>query len=295
MIFPVNGETVVDYIPGLSPIRLADLPQVVRNNKSNPVMPDESKLKYLIFTSIYELESPVFEALKRKSSFKIFNIGPASSYFKLKDIKTTTTTDDETSNYLQWLDLQPSSSVLYISLGSFMHIAMAQMDELASGLRGSGVRFLWVARREVSRLQEMSGDRGLVVEWCDQLRVLAHPSVGGFLSHCGWNSTMETALAGVPVLPFPIFHDQLPNAKMIVEDWGVGWRVLEREFDEKNLKKGDEIGELVKRFMDLENEERKVLSRNAKELHDICEREFANGESYQTNLDALVKTILSKC
>ncbi|KAL8547152.1 hypothetical protein ACS0TY_006753 [Phlomoides rotata] len=293
----VNGEVVVDYIPGLSPIRLADLPPIMRDKESLPmllkVMPNESKSNFLVFTSIYELESHVFEALKQKSLFKIFNIGPASAYFKLREIKSTNN-GDTTSNYLQWLDLQPASSVLYVSLGSFLHIAMAQMDEIAVGLHASGVRFLWVARRETSRLQEMSGrDRGLVVEWCDQLRVLSHPSIGGFMSHCGWNSTKETVLAGVPVLTFPITFDQVPDAKAIVEDWRIGWRVLQQEFDEKNLKKGEEIGELMKRFMDLESEERKELNRNARESQMISEREFTSGESYQINLDGFVSAIHS--
>ncbi|KAL8485217.1 hypothetical protein ACS0TY_027496 [Phlomoides rotata] len=294
----VNGEAVVDYIPGLSPIRLADLPTITRNQESLPkllkIMPNEFKSKFLIFTSIYELESQVFDALKQKSSFKIFNIGPASSHLKLKDLKTTTV-DDKASNYLQWLDLQPPSSVLYVSLGSFLNIAMAQMNEIAAGLHASGVRFLWVARRETSHLQEVSGDEGLVVDWCDQLRVLSHPSVGGFLSHCGWNSTKEAVLAGVPMLTFPIIMDQVPDAKAIVEDWKIGWRVLDGEFEEKNLKKGDEIAELVKRFMDLESVERKELTRNARELQNISEREFSNGESYQTNLDDFVRAIQSSC
>ncbi|KAL8484459.1 hypothetical protein ACS0TY_026949 [Phlomoides rotata] len=167
------------------------------------------------------------------------------------------------------------------------------MDEIAVGLHASGVRFLWVARRETSRLQEMSGRDRLVVEWCDQLRVLSHPSIGGFMSHCGWNSTKEAVMAGVTVLTFPIIMDQVSNAKAIVKDWRIGWRVLEREFDEKNLKKGEEIVELMKRFMDLESEERKELNRNARESQMIRGREFASGESYQINLDGFVSAIHS--
>ncbi|KAH6803537.1 hypothetical protein C2S51_031784 [Perilla frutescens var. frutescens] len=298
----VNGEAVVDYIPGLSPIRVADLPSIVRDQEMMPkltrILPKQSNAKHLIFTSFYELEAQVLDDLKQKSSMPtIYNIGPATTYSKLRDIKMSSTvavaTSDDTNNYLRWLDLQPPSSVLYISLGSFLNISVAQMDEIAAGLQSSGVRFLWVAKRETSRLQKMGGDKGLVVEWCDQLRVLCHPSVGGFLSHCGWNSTKEAVLTGVPVLTFPIIMDQLLDAKAIVEDWRIGWRVLDREYDEKNLKKRDEIGEIVKKFMDLENLERKELSRNARKLRKICEREFENGQSHQTNLDRFVGSIKS--
>lgn len=292
VISTVNGEDVVDYIPGLSPIRVADLPLVIRDQESMPklnhMIPKDSNANNLIFASFYELEAHVFDALKQKSSMSIYNIAPATAYSKLRDFKMA----DDTTDYMKWLNIQPPSSVLYISLGSFLHIPKAQMDEIAAGLQGSGIRFLWVVRREASRLQEASGVRGLVVEWCDQLRVLSHPSVGGFMSHCGWNSTKEAALAGVPMLTFPIIMDQLPDAKAIVEDWRTGWRLLEREFDEKILKERDEIAEIVKRFMDLESPERKELSRNARELQKLCEREFADGQSHQTNLDRLIRSIL---
>ncbi|KAH6784924.1 hypothetical protein C2S52_009883 [Perilla frutescens var. hirtella] len=289
----VNGEVVVDYIPGLSPIRLVDLPLLIRDQTTTlrflKILPNDSKAKYLIFTSIYELEAQVIDALKQKSSFSIYNIGPATSHFKLRD---TTFFPDASATYLKWLDTQPPRAVLYVSLGSFIHISESQMDEIAIGLKGSGVRFLWVARRWTSRLQQMAGDKGLVVEWCDQIKVLAHSSVGGFLSHCGWNSTKEAMLAGVPVLAFPIIMDQLPDAKAIVDDWRVGWRMMEKEFNEEDLIRSDRICEIVKRFMDLESEEREEISRNAREMKKKCEREFADDESYQTNVDGFVKSFM---
>ncbi|KAG6433171.1 hypothetical protein SASPL_104779 [Salvia splendens] len=112
----------------------------------------------------------------------------------------------------------------------------------------------------------MCGERGVLVEWCDQLRVLSHPSVGG--------SCRTTS-----------------DAKAIVEDWKVGWRFLDREFDDTNLKKRDEIAGIVKRFMDLESAQRQELTRKATKLRKICEAEFANGGSHQTNLAHLLESI----
>ncbi|KAK6141868.1 hypothetical protein DH2020_024392 [Rehmannia glutinosa] len=294
-----NGDAIVDYIPGLSPIRLSDLPSIIRDHEITPmylkVMPNETKAKYLIFSCIYELESHVFEALKQNSAFSIYNIGPASLYFKAKDFminSTISTYTDNTDDYMKWLDLQPPGSVLYVSLGSFLHVSKAQMDEIAIGLHKSGVRFLWVARRDMSRLQEMCGKRGRVVEWCDQLRVLCHPSVGGFWSHCGWNSTKEAVVAGVPVLASPILMDQLPNAKAVVENWRIGWRISKRELNEENLVKGGEIANIVERFMNLDSPERKELTRNLRELQKICDGEFAIGGSFETNVDGFVRSIL---
>ncbi|XP_047983248.1 UDP-glycosyltransferase 87A1-like [Salvia hispanica] len=291
----VNGEAVVDYIPGLPPVRVADLPLIIRDQESMPkliqILPKDSNAKHLIFTSYYHLESQVIDALKHQSSLAIYTVGPVAVYSKLRDLKTSSGVAAATDDYLRWLDHQPPSSVLYISLGSFLHISAAQMDEIAAGLHESGVSFLWVARREAARLQKMCGEKGVLVEWCDQLRVLSHPSVGGFLSHCGWNSTKEALLAGVPVLTFPIIMDQTSDAKAIVQDWKVGWRFLDREFDATNLKKRDEVAGIVKRFMDLESAQRQELTRNATKLRKICEAEFANGGSHQTNLAHLLKSI----
>jgi hypothetical protein len=89
----------------------------------------------------------------------------------------------------------------------------------------SGVRFLRVARGEACRLKEICGDMGLVMPWCDQLRVLSHSSIGGFLTHRGWNSTQEGVFCGVPFLTFPIVMDQPQNSRLIAEDWRIGWRV----------------------------------------------------------------------
>lgn len=253
----VNGlNGIVDYIPGLAPSRVADLPSIIRDQEMASVFlkvqPQESKAKYLIFTSIYHLESQAFDAFKQKVAFSIYNIGPATSFFKSKAMTTINSANDKSdtnASYLKWLNLQSPDSVLYVSLGSFLSVSAAQMDEIVAGLNKSGVRFLLVTRNETNRLQEICGDDGLVVEWCEQMSVLCHPCVGGFWSHCGWNSTKEAVLAGVPVLAFPILMDQLLNAKMIVEDWRIGWRVKTEEFgDEDCLAKRDDIGDLVRRF-----------------------------------------------
>uniref|UniRef100_A0A6N2NBC8 Glycosyltransferase n=1 Tax=Salix viminalis TaxID=40686 RepID=A0A6N2NBC8_SALVM len=203
----------------------------------------------------FSLESQVIDALKRNLSKQIYPIGPAIPYFDLGDSSTTFASDEDV-NYLRWLDFQPCGSVLYVSLGSFLPVSSAQMEEIAAGLCESGVRFLWVARGETERLSKVCGGKGLVARWCDQLRVLCHPSVGGFLSHCGWNSICEGVFAGLPFLTFPIAVDQFPNCKLIVEDWKIGLRV--KEFMVENmayLVTREKISGLVTRFMDLESNE----------------------------------------
>ncbi|KAL2975813.1 hypothetical protein AAZX31_14G183600 [Glycine max] len=292
--YPVNvsedGEKRVDYIPGNSSIRLADFPLndgSWRNRRllelSLNAIPWMQKSQYLLFPSIYELEPRAIDALKSEFSIPIYTVGPAIPSFGNSLI------DD--IGYFQWLDNQPSGSVLYISQGSFLSFSNEQIDEIAAGVRESGVRFLWVQPGESDKLKEMCGDRGLVLAWCDQLRVLQHHSIGGFWSHCGWNSTREGVFSGVPFLAFPILMDQPLNGKLIVEEWKVGWRV-KKEVKKDTLITKDEIANLIKRFMHLGGDEVRDMRKRSRELKQICHRAIASGGSSESNINAFLLHIL---
>ncbi|KAB1202241.1 UDP-glycosyltransferase 87A1 [Morella rubra] len=164
------------------------------------------------------------------------------------------------------------------------------MDEIVNGVRDSGVRFLWVSRGDFARFKDGCGDVGLVVPWCDQLKVLCHSSIGGFWTHCGWNSTLEAVFAGVPMLTFPIFWDQVPNSKQIVEDWKAGWRV-KKDLGAENLVTRGEISELLKRFMDQKCNEGNEVRQAVKHLKETCQRAIAKGGSSERNLDAFIRDI----
>lgn len=122
---------------------------------------------------------------------------------------------------LQWLDKQPDGSTLYISFGSVAILSLTQLHELALGLEASGQRFLLVVRstQDADSLlpegfEERTKERGFVVNgWAPQLWVLSHDSVGGFLTHCGWNSSLESICRGVPMLTWPIQAEQAMNAR----------------------------------------------------------------------------------
>lgn len=200
------------------------------------------KPQYLLFTSIYDLESQAIDTLKSKLPLPIYTIGPTIPYF----INLTNNPKPNTTNsYIEWLDSQPIGSVLYIAQGSFFSASSEQIDEIANALCESNVRFLWVAHGEAARLKEICGNMGLVLEWCDQLRVLSHSSIDGF--HKGWD------ISGVPLLTFPINLDQPFNSKMMVEDWRVGLRVKEDVKGDILVKKC-EIVKLVCEFMDLDSD-----------------------------------------
>ncbi|KAL4651106.1 hypothetical protein ACB092_01G135800 [Castanea dentata] len=293
-----NGDELVDYIPGISSIRLVDLPSsiVLRNQKILHRILEAfswvTKTQYLLFNSTYELESQVIDVLKTDLPMPIYTIGPTIPYFNLgKNYLESNNHND--LNHIEWLDCQPRSSVLYISMGSYLSFSSAQIDDIASGLHDSGVRFLWVARGETSRLKEICGDMGLVVPWCDQLSVLSHSSIGGFWTHCGWSSTQEGVFCGVPLLTFPIGMDQMQNSKLIVEDWKIGWRV-KQDVRGESLVTRKEIASLLQRFMNLESNEMKAMRTRASEFQQICQQAIAKEGSSEMNINAFIKD-LSKC
>ncbi|KAH7862590.1 hypothetical protein Vadar_006861 [Vaccinium darrowii] len=301
--FPVDvserGNELVNYIPGIPPTRIADLPTIFYGDglKTGHIACEAvsrvSKAQYLLFTSIYELESQAIDALKAAISTPIYSIGPAIPYFRL--VENSSDSQNSDTSYMQWLDSQPKSSVLYISQGSFLSVSKVQMDEIIAGVDMSGVRFLWVARGDASWIKAGCGDlanKGVVVPWCDQLKVLCHPSIGGFWTHCGWNSTKEGVFAGTPFLTYPICWDQIPNSKTIVEDWKIGWKVRRGMGEEEHLVTRKEIAGIVQRFMDLESDEVKEMRRRAKELKEVCQRAVCKGGPVETAIDAFIHDIL---
>lgn len=284
----------MDYIPGLSSTRIADFPSVLHSQSPALIRFLEAfsllpRAQCIVLTSVAEVEAQVIDALRSKFSFPIYPVGPALPYFRLGDSSPVTNGSDNV-NYYQWLNNQPRNSVLYISFGSVFSIPSVQMDEIAAGLRDSGVRFFWVVRGEASRLREACGEMGLVVPWCDQLKVLSHSSIGGFWTHCGWNSTVEGLFSGLPFLTYPIGMDQVSNSKAAVEDWKIGWRVKTQAEAETSVKI-EEMAEVLKRFMDMESQEGKEMRRRARELQKICQQAAAKGGSSQANVDAFISDI----
>nr|AFJ53017.1 UDP-glycosyltransferase 1 [Linum usitatissimum] len=281
-----------DLLPGISTSRVSELKKLFQKNDLRVLqlaiecVSKVTKAQYLLFTSIHELEVETMDSLSQTFPFPVYPIGPAIPYLELLQNPTS-------SSIHQWLNNQPTRSVLYISLGSFLSVSSTQMDEILSGLRSSGVRFLWVARGEATRLSQkmMSGgdQNGMVVAWCDQLKVLSHCSVGGFWSHCGWNSTLESFFSGVPMLTFPLFLDQDSNSKLIVEELGVGWELAKGDYDE-NIR-AEEIAEIVQKFMNVESEEVGRMRRRAREVGDICNGVTKDGGSSVSNLDAFITGI----
>lgn len=197
---------------------------------------------------------------------------------------------------MNWLNNKPKESVVYISFGSMIKSGPEQMDEITCALRDSNVNFLWVLRpKEEGKLPNNISDaivtgKGLVVGWCRQLDVLAHESVGCFVTHCGFNSTLEAVSLGVPIVGMPHISDQAMNAKCLDEIWGVGVRV---KADENGIVRRGNLGSCIKKIM---GEERGVVARkNGVKWRYLAKLAVDEGGSSDKDIDEFVSELRNGC
>ncbi|KAF7102601.1 LOW QUALITY PROTEIN: hypothetical protein CFC21_103707 [Triticum aestivum] len=220
-------------LPGLPPLRSSALPSVV--SITSPEHPhyllldmmcdlflvlDEYKPKVLVNT-FDALEPSTLHAV---AQFEVVAVGPV-----VPDEASLSSTDlfrrDDGKGYMEWLDTKPARSMVYVSFGSFLSMSKRQEEEARRGLEATGRSYLWVACKgadggddDVVRAQ------GVVVEWCDQVKVLSHPAMRCFVTHCGWNLTLEGVTSGVSMVVVPQWMDQPTVVWLVEARMGVGVR-----------------------------------------------------------------------
>ncbi|WZZ79991.1 hypothetical protein YC2023_100563 [Brassica napus] len=219
-----------------------------------------SQSQGIIFNTFDDLEPVFIDFYKRTRELKPWALGPLCLG---KNSLEDEGEEKVKSVWMKWLDEKRDKGcyVLYVAFGSQAEISREQVEEIASGLEESKVNFLWVVKgNEIGKgFEERVGERGMVVkdEWVDQRKILEHESVRGFLSHCGWNSLMESICAEVPILAFPVAAEQPLNAMLVVEELRVAERVVAAS--DGAVRRG-EVAEKVKELM--EGEKGKELRRN---------------------------------
>ncbi|XP_024019878.1 UDP-glycosyltransferase 86A1-like, partial [Morus notabilis] len=231
-------KDTIEYIPGVRVIEQKDLPSYLQQTNTegqqflDKAFKEVKKADFILCNTVQELESHSIFVLQEKKS--IYAIGPLlnfpNGFTKRNIVPTSMRTEFDCS---QWLNTKPQGSVLYISFGSSIPSQKSDIEEIAHGLVKSGVNFIWVLRHDCVSfeepyflpigIQDEIKGKGLVVTWTNQIEIMSHPSIGGFLTHCGWNSIIESLqCSGVPLLCFPLRGDQFTNRKIVVDDWGIG-------------------------------------------------------------------------
>jgi hypothetical protein len=250
--------------------------------------------KGIIVNTFSDLEQHSIEALHDHDEKipPIYAIGP------LLDLKGTPNPNLDQSQHdliLKWLDKQPNKSVVFLCFGSFgFQFVPSQIREIALGLKNSGVRFLWSNRAEKNVLpdgffewMELEG-KGMICGWAPQVEILGHKAIGGFVSHCGWNSILESLWFGVPILTWPIYAEQQLNAFMMVKELGLS---VELKID---YRRGSDVivaGEIekgLKSLMDSDN----IVHKKVNEIKELARNAVVDGGSSFISIGKLIDDIL---
>ncbi|CAL9203613.1 unnamed protein product [Musa hybrid cultivar] len=254
-------------VPGCLPIHWKDLPDMVKDRTTEGYRSLLQQLKRyekaegILVNSFQEMEPEAAMVLKEKKSGRppVHLVGPLVQTGR-------PSSSPEESLCLKWLDEQPDASVLYICLGSLGVLSRDQVKELALGLETSGHRFLWVVRRPADNgivggseddpasylpqgFLDRTTESGLVVSfWTPQIQILSHRAVGGFVTHCGWSSTLESVVHGVPMTAWPLYAEQrMMNALMLAEGRKVALRAKE---DNDGVVRREQISAAVRELME---------------------------------------------
>ena len=238
-----NRKDTIHYIPGVPAIKPKDLMSYLQaTDTSTPehkiiykAFADVKRADFILINTVQELEPTAVSALLEKQP--TYAIGPIFPSGFTKSIVSTSLWSE--SDCSQWLGSKPHGSVLYVSFGSFAHACKRDIEEIAQGLLLSKVSFIWVLRPNIVSYDESEilpvgyedeiKGRGLIVPWCSQIEVISHPAIGGFITHCGWNSILESIWCGIPMLTYPLLTDQFTNRKLVVDDWKIGVNLVDNE------------------------------------------------------------------
>ncbi|KAJ4962841.1 hypothetical protein NE237_022780 [Protea cynaroides] len=260
----------------------------------------------ILVNSFYELEPTYADHYRKVVARKAWHIGPVS--LNNMDIADKAERGNKASIdehvCLSWLDSKKPNSVLYVSFGSMARFTDTQLLEIAMGIEASRQPFIWVLRlndeeaeqrRIIEEFEKKMEGRGLIIrDWAPRILFLDHPAVGGFVTDCGWNSTLESIGAGVPMITWPLFAEQFHNEKLVTQVLKVGLSVGAMEFQrvrgEKEVVKRDNIKKTMEQLMG-SGEEAELMRSRVRELKKMAERALEEGGSSFADVTALIEEL----
>ncbi|POO01716.1 UDP-glucuronosyl/UDP-glucosyltransferase [Trema orientale] len=250
---------------------------------------------FILCNTVHELEPEPISAIQENQP--MYAIGPLFPSGFTNTLVPTSLKPE--SGCTQWLNTKPRGSVLYVSFGSFITCGKNEIDEIAHGLLLSNVNFIWVLRSDAvsyeesyvlpTGFQDEVKDRGLIVTWTNQIEVISHPALGGFLTHCGWNSVLESLWYGVPILCFPLETDQLTNRKLLVDDWRIAVNLCDR----KPLTRF-EVADKINRLMSGKSVNDELRKETLMKVRQMVENALAQDGSSEKNLCQFISDVKAK-
>ena len=272
------------------------------------VLKSEAAADGIVVNTFYELEPDYIDNYREALRKVVLPIGPLS--LCNKDATSMATRGNKASvdenQILKWLDSMAPRSVLYVRFGSIIRTPPSQLIEIGRGLEASNRPFVWVIRdvekcAEVEKwmadgFEERTRTRSLIITgWAPQMLILSHRSIGGFVTHCGWNSIIEAVSAGVPMITWPHFADQFLNERLVVEVLRIGVAIgvkvpfFHVKEDELWVKR-EEVESAVVSLMNggKEGEERR---KRAKEFGEMAHKAMEEGGSSSESLTHLIQYV----
>nr|KYP59358.1 putative UDP-glucosyltransferase At1g05670 family [Cajanus cajan] len=293
-------------LPGMPKFAAEDFPSFLNKYGSYPgffgVVVNQFaniyKADWVLANTFYELEQGAVDWLVKIWPLK--TIGPClpSMYLdkRLQDDKDygVNMYNPNSEACIKWLDDKPKGSVVYVSFGSMAELSEEQTEELAWGLRDGGNYFIWVIRdSEQGKLPKDfvgTSEKGLIVAWCPQLQVLIHEALGCFLTHCGWNSTLEALSLGVPLIAMPLWTDQITNAKLVRDVWKIGVKAVA---DEKEIVRRETITHCIKEI--LETEKGNEIKKNSIKWKNLAKNYVDEGGNSDKSTTEFVTELAHRC
>ncbi|KAI3843593.1 hypothetical protein MKW92_020962 [Papaver armeniacum] len=311
----VSSDMETFQVPGLPyhhciEMTRSQLPDHVRTRTPYDDLMDtfrESEMRSygVIVNSFYELESPYADHFRNVIGMKAWQIGPVSLCIK-REVKDAVDEQKKQHKYMSWLDSMKPNSVVYVSFGSMARFQNTQLIEIASALETCGHPFIWVVREPkeegknqgwlLGELEKKMNEKGIIIrDWAPQVTILAHPAIGGFVTHCGWNSVLESVAEGVPMITWPLFAEQFYNEKLVIEVLKIGVRVgideWEHLMEEGKIIVGrKKMEKAVKMLMD-GGDEADEMKKRARQMSEKAKRAVEEGGSSCASLIDLVEEL----
>ncbi|XP_021853662.2 scopoletin glucosyltransferase-like [Spinacia oleracea] len=308
-----DEEFLIPYLPHEVKLMKSQLPDMMRGDLDMDMdivnsewmeifvraMEAEAKSYGVIVNSFHELEPEYADYYRNVIGRRAWSIGPVSLCNRENEAKFQRGKDSciDEHECLNWLNSKKPNSVVYICFGSLAQVSNSQVEEIAMGLEASEQDFIWVLRgsntKNIEEFEKRVEGKGLIIRgWAPQVLILDHEAIGTFVTHCGWNSTLEGLSCGVPMVTWPVFAEQFYNEKLVTQvlETGVGVGAKEWNRMVEGIK-WEDIRDAIRKLM--VGEEALELRSKAKKMKELARMAVEVGGSSYCDLSSLIQELSS--